>query len=274
MQLLLCALPQCRSKEHEMVANPILHCPIRGTLKIKAKAKDGLTFTEEKLRIDCIKHLVAAGYPSDRIKTETKILRVGHKGKNSLRADLVVFDRPLKEVAGLPDQEQRAHILLIAEIKRENRDSLSGKEDQLKPALAFLPSNKALGIYWDDVEQILFYKQVTGAKTLIREASITQLPAYGGKLKFRAIHYSDLKSVPDLVKIFSRFDDILHQAGNDLEERYTILLQILLLKIYDEHGRRSTDGRMIIQDFSIMELGDADVQKVFNDGLASACSVA
>ena len=54
------------------IANPVLHCPIRGKLKILTKAKDGLTFTEkEKLRIDRIKHLLALGYPKDRIKTET-----------------------------------------------------------------------------------------------------------------------------------------------------------------------------------------------------------
>jgi len=130
-----------------MSANPILHCPIRGTLKIKAKAKDGLTFTEEKLRIDCIKHLLAAGYPKDRIKTETVVLRVGHKGKNSLRADVVVYDCAAQKVSNSTIEQQRDHMILIAEIKREGKDALSGKEDQLKPALSFIPSNEALGIY-------------------------------------------------------------------------------------------------------------------------------
>src|ERR1039458_5348660 len=152
-----------------MSANPILHCPIRGTLKIKAKAKDGLTFTEEKLRIDCIKHLLAAGYPKDRIKIETVVLRVGHKGKNSLRADIVVYDCPAQKVANSTIEQQRDHIVSIAEIKREGKDSLSGKEDQLKPALSFIPSNEAIGIYWDDVEQSLFFKEIVGSKTLIRE---------------------------------------------------------------------------------------------------------
>jgi len=99
-------------------ANPILHCPIRGKLKAHAKAKDGLTFTEEKLRIDCIKHLLSLGYPRDQIKTETVILQFGHKGANSLRADIVVYSCPMSELAGLSPDQQRNRIDLVAEIKR------------------------------------------------------------------------------------------------------------------------------------------------------------
>jgi len=46
-----------------MTNNPNLYCPIRGALKQKLKAKDGLTQTEEKRRIDCINLLLAHGYP-------------------------------------------------------------------------------------------------------------------------------------------------------------------------------------------------------------------
>ena len=120
------------------IANPVLHCPIRGKLKILTKAKDGLTFTEEKLRIDCIKHLLALGYPKDRIKTETVVLRFGHKGHNSLRADIVVYNCQIDALEGLSPEQQRAKIGLIAEIKRDNKSAKSAKEDQLKPALALV----------------------------------------------------------------------------------------------------------------------------------------
>jgi type I restriction enzyme M protein len=119
--------------------NPILHCPIRGKLKIQAKAKDGLTFTEEKLRIDCIKYLLTLGYPKDRIKTETIVLQFGHKGLNSLRADIVVYNCSMSALEGLPPEQQRMRIDLIAEIKRDNKSAKSAKEDQLKPALALVP---------------------------------------------------------------------------------------------------------------------------------------
>jgi len=45
-----------------------LHCPIRGTLAVSAKAADGLTFTEEKRRIDCIRFLLEKGYPPSFFK--------------------------------------------------------------------------------------------------------------------------------------------------------------------------------------------------------------
>ena len=95
---------------------------------------------------------------------------------------------------------------------------------------------------------------------------MAQLPPYGGKFKIRSIRYNDLAKKSDLVKVFSRFDDTLHQAGHDLEERYTILLQILLVKIYDEHLNRPTNGRMVIQDFSVMAPG-SDVTEVVDKAL-------
>src|SRR5689334_22722026 len=102
-----------------VASNPQLYCPIRGTLKAKLKAKDGFTFTEEKRRIECINLLLAKGYPKDRIEAETIVLKFGHGGKNSLRADVVVYDGPVVLMKGLPDDKRRDHIKLIGEIKRD-----------------------------------------------------------------------------------------------------------------------------------------------------------
>lgn len=241
------------------IANPVLHCPIRGKLKVQAKAKDGLTFTEEKLRIDCIKYLLSLGYPPDRIRTETIILQFGHKGLNSLRADIVVYSCPISQLADLSPEQQRLRIDLIAEIKRDNKSANSAKEDQLKPALMLVPRKSVLGIYWDDVEQLLFFKESKNGTILIVEASLSHLPMWGVKFAVKPIRYSDLKPAPDLVKIFQRFDDVLHQAGHDLEERYEFLLQIILLKIYDEQLQKPNDEVMIIQDFSAMNIRDDDI---------------
>ena len=248
-------------------ANSTLHCPIRGALKAKAKAKDGLTFTEEKLRIDCIRHLLSQGYPKDRIQTETVILRFGHKGINSLRADVVVYNRPVAEVAGLVPKKIRTHIDVIAEIKRGNSSAQGAKEEQLKPALTLTPHDSVLGIYWDDVEQVIFYKDVANGTTHLREASLSHLPPYGSKFTVKSIRHSDLRPSNDLVKIFSRFDDVLHQAGHDLEERYDLLLQIILVKIYDEQNKRPKNEVMTIQDFSIMTKSDKDLLSDLNAAL-------
>ena len=94
------------------------------------------------------------------------------------------------------------------------------------------------------------FKEVSGSKVDIKEVSITQLPhSHAYKFKLKLVYYNDLESAPDLVKVFSKFDDVLHQAGYDLEERYDVLLKILLIKIFDENKNRSTNGQMIIQDF-------------------------
>lgn len=49
----------------EITEPVLLHCPIRGQLKVAQRAKDGLTFTEEKCRIDAIRFLLQRGYPKE-----------------------------------------------------------------------------------------------------------------------------------------------------------------------------------------------------------------
>ena len=41
----------------------LLHRPVRGALTVPERAADGLTFTEERRRIDCIELLRRKGYP-------------------------------------------------------------------------------------------------------------------------------------------------------------------------------------------------------------------
>jgi type I restriction enzyme M protein len=253
--------------------NPQLFCPIRGALKAKLKAKDGLTFTEEKRRIDCINLLLGKGYPKDRIEAETKVIKFGHKGKNSLRADIVVYDRAVSIVKTLADDKRRGCMKIIGEIKRDSADAESAKTDQLKPAMDLIPSTDALGIYWDDVEQSIFYKKVKGSDIETREASIAMLPAFGSALAAKDIHYSDLKPDTDLVKRFARLDDILHQAGHSKDDRYDILFKLLLTKIFDEQSNRPKDGRMIIQDFSIGDVPDADILEIIEKGLSAALTL-
>lgn len=256
-----------------MTTNPQLFCPIRGALKAKLKAKDGLTFTEEKRRIDCINLLLAKGYPKDRIEAETRVIKFGHKGKNSLRADVVVYDRAVASVKALPEEDRRACMRIIGEIKRDSADAESAKNEQLKPALDLVPSTDALGVYWDDVEQTIFYKEFKGASIKTKEASIAMLPNFGSPLAAKDIFYNDLKPATDLVKRFSRLDDILHQAGHSKDDRYSILFQILLTKIFDEQSARPKNGRMIVQDFSIRDVPDVDVESIFEKGLETALTV-
>jgi type I restriction enzyme M protein len=256
-----------------MAVNPTLYCPVRGQLAVKAKTKDGLRFTEEKRRIDCIKFLLSKGYPAAQLQTESILLQFGHKGKNSFRTDVVAYDIPAIEAKKLGIEERRSHILLLAEVKRDNEDAPLAKETQVKPALGFLPNLNTLGVYWDDVEQKVFYREVKGDKQTIVETPITYLPAYGEPVKLTKLRYKDLSSSRNLIGLFHRIEDKLHPHVTDKSLRYPVLLQLLLVKIYDEESHKAGNGEMSIQDFSLFTFSDADVLNQFNATLKASLEV-
>src|SRR5947209_888870 len=109
------------------MAGELLYCPIRGNLTVPIKAKDGLTFTEEKRRIDAIRFLLEKGYPRSHFKIETILLRFGSQGRNSFRTDVAVLDKPLAEMPDDVDQ-LKAHIKVAAEIKRDSAAAETAKK--------------------------------------------------------------------------------------------------------------------------------------------------
>jgi len=250
------------------MSGALLHCPIRGRLNIPEKAADGLTYSEEKRRIDCIKFLLAKGYPDSHIRIETVLLRFGHKGKNSFRTDLAVLDAP---VSSLPSdvEELKPHIKLIAEIKRDNADSKLAKDTQIKPALDFIHNLDALAVYWDDTEQRLFYRTVKGRTTTTHETALAVLPRWRQALSSPSLKCADLR-VTNLHALFERIEQRLHTEVADKSARFEIMLQLLIAKLFDEHSHPRPDAEMLIQDFTDAPLGDPDVLKVFNSLLKSA----
>ncbi len=251
------------------MASPLLHCPIRGTLTAAAYATDKLTFSEEKRRIDCINFLLAKGYPPSHFKIETTLLRFGHKGKNSFRTDLAVLDQP---ASTLPTdiEDLKSHVVLIAEIKRDNKDAKKAKATQVSPALDFVKDTSALGIYWDDVEQRLFYKTVKGTKTTTHETTAAVLPLWGAKLGTPKLKVADLRPSNNLRGLFEKIEDSLHTGVSDKSKRFEIMLQLLLVKLYDEKVHTSPKQEVWIQDYSDSPLSDAAVKSIFDDTLASA----
>lgn len=247
-----------------------LYCPIRGQLKVLAKAKDQLTPTEEKLRIDCIRFLLKKKYPKSHFKIETTLLRFGNKGRNSFRTDFVVFDTPSKELVGASIEEIKEHIVLIAEIKRDNADAEEAKAMQVKPAMAFIPDASALGVYWDDIEQRLFYFVQQGKKRKVEEAPINKLPEWGDHLESTALGYHDLQPAHNLLKTFRQLEDTLHSQIVDKSKRFNVLLQLLLVKIFDEHVHAHSPKLLDLQDFSISQITDSSVKDLMNTILTKA----
>lgn len=237
----------------------LLHCPIRGSLTVPVKAKDGLTYTEEKRRIDCIKFLLEKGYPRDNIRVETILLRFGSQGRNSFRTDIAVLDKPVSGVQN--DVElMKPHIRLVAEIKRDSEHAESAKQTQVYPALSFIPSMSALGVYWDDIQQRLFYRTLKDGLAQPHETSLAFLPPWGQKLSSTTLLRKNLEPPRNLLKLFSQIEDALHAHMQDQSDRFEVMQQLLLVKLYDEHVNKDDDDEMGVQDFSDAATSDSDVK--------------
>lgn len=235
----------------------LLHCPIRGQLRTPQRAADGLTFTEEKRRIDAIRFLLQRDYPQDHFGIETRILRFGNAGRNSLRADFCVYEDPWSKVINWPDDRRLKRTVVVAEVKRENTSKQSAIDSQLKPALSMLPDMNAMGVYWDDVEQRFFYRQLENNFATIREAPISKMPRWLEDIGSTLLTFADLRPSVDLSGAFDKMEDCLHPYITDKTRRYAVLFQLLLAKIWDEvsHAERPHD-RLNIQDFNSMPVTD------------------
>src|SRR6266571_2525633 len=82
--------------------------------------------------IDCFRFLLKKKYPKPNFKVETVLLRFGHGGRNSFRTDLVIFDCAASELQGVPIEKAKEHIVLVAEIKRDNTDATEAKQMQVE----------------------------------------------------------------------------------------------------------------------------------------------
>lgn len=251
-----------------MSAGELLHCPIRGNVISPERAADGLRYSEEKRRIDSIRFLLGKGYPASHMKIETTLLRFGNQGRNSFRTDLAVLDAPASTLPADVD-ELKGHIKLIAEIKRDNAEAISAKKTQVYPALDFIQDVSALGLYWDDIEQRLFYRTIKGTKTLIHETSAALLPRWGQTLGVPRLKLVDLRTT-NLLDLFRRIEDRMHAQLADKDKRFVVMLQLLLLKLYDEHTHRRPNLEMDLQDLADAPLADVDVVQLFEKMLARA----
>ena len=130
-----------------------------------------------------------------------------------------------------------------------------------------------IDVRWENgAPSILFTNR--GGDTARRTAigSVTALPVRALPPGKQRLRYADLKRGTDIAPLFGRLDDLLHRAGHIREDRHTILLKLVLVKLYDEDcGQREPDEPMLIQDFSVVEAAwDSAVEKIFSDALDRA----
>lgn len=252
-----------------------LICPVRGLLKVTGKSKDGLTATEESFRVDALKYLVAQGYPPGRILVEPVVRRLGAGGKNSLRADFAVLDVELSTVDTKNIDEVMDHAVILGEVKRDNAKADEAKSTQVEPLLDFATRTDALAVYWDNVEQRVFWSEVSKGKRSKKSGPISLLPGYGQSLSVKRLTWNDIAPTDSLIGVFRRIEDILHTKF-DAEERYPIVLQLLITKIFDEqmHAAPSEHGKpMFIQDFVSLGVSGTAAKGEFEAALKSAAAM-
>lgn len=239
-----------------------LVCPIRGELKVSARTADGLTPSEEARRVDAINYLLSLGYEKEYILVEPVVRTLGHGGRNSLRADLAVTTIPTAQVRAKPAQERVKFCSVLGEIKRDNAKAKSAKETQVEPLLAFGPPG-CLALYWDPIEQRVFWHDKNKAT---REGYLAALPARGEKFGgLPKLTFNRLRSAPSLLGVFDRVEDALHSHGIPKQDRYDIILHLLLAKLYDERTHEDRpDDPLEIQDPVGLEIEFAVAKDRFN----------
>lgn len=229
--------------------NHSLLCPIRGPLNAEYFSKDGLTVTEEARRIECIKFLLSKNYPRENFQCETVVIKhIGNNGRNSLRADIVIYDIPIIEANALDDTNRNKHVLLVAEIKRESKSKKSGVAFQLEPAMRQSDRTFVLGVYWDDVNRYLYVKQIKDEQIIITRDELGNLPEYGNPYRYKKLKYRDLIKPEDITATLIDIANILRSNQvNDDSTRYRETVKLLLAKYIDEREAKETGEDLLMQ---------------------------
>ena len=230
----------------------LLVCPVRGPLGASALAKDGLTSTEEARRVDFLHFLVdERNYPPAHIRVEVVTLKnLGESGRNQLRADVMVYDRPWTKIANTNKTKQLGHAILVAEIKRDSSKRSRGISQQLEPALLLLPRLDTLGVYWDDENRIVFTKSVSDRgkhkEIALVSDSIANLPDYGIAYHSKAITVDTLTRPSNLVATLQSLANIMRSHGvNDEQKRYKETVKLLLARYVDEKKARGSENKQL-----------------------------
>lgn len=229
--------------------NHNLICPIRGPLDAAYFSKDGLTVTEEARRIDCIRFLLSKNYPKENFQCETVVIKhIGNSGRNSLRADIVIYDMSVSEAKTLDEDKRNQHILLVAEIKRDSKSKKSGIAFQLEPAMRQSDRAFVLGVYWDDVNRYLYVKQIKDEQIVITRDELGNLPEYGNKYRYKKLKYHDLIKPEDITATLMDIANILRSNQvNDDSTRYRETVKLLLAKYIDEREAKETGDDLVMQ---------------------------
>ena len=225
---------------------------MRGPLSNTGRTSDGLTQNEEYQRVAAIRHLISLGYPKENFRVEVVQKKFGNNGRNSFRCDFVVLDQAERNISHDPD-EVLAHAVLLCEVKRDSSKQEWVRRTQVEPMLDFARRVDAVALYWSKDVVRVFWHEVLDGVTETREAPISAIPRYAEKVNVTPLTFSTIRPCPSLVGVFSKIEDVLHNAGLSKEKRYEAIFQLLLAKLFDEHAFETRpDERLEVQDFAAL----------------------
>lgn len=253
-----------------------LTCPIRGIIKPSKRRSSSLSSLEERHRIDAIRYCLSLGYSPKQFKIEAVVAKFGRDGKNSFRCDFAILDIDAALIdSASPNavEEMLKHAVVLAEVKRDASKVDYVQKTQVEPLLKFAPRNDTVALYWDGVNPRVFWTETKGKTSIIRSGPIALLPKPGQYIKATTLKHTDLLPPESLIDIFSRIEDVLHGASVSLEDRYEVMLQLILAKIYDEHESESHPSEpCTFQDYDSTGTSPATIAKDLNTSLSSAVS--
>jgi hypothetical protein len=73
------------------------------------------------------------------------------------------------------------HGLVLAEVKRDNADATKAINYQVKPMLDFAVRDDCVALYWDDIQQRVFWRSRDKRGRTEHEGPLTDLPSFGAK---------------------------------------------------------------------------------------------
>jgi type I restriction enzyme M protein len=134
------------------------------------------------------------------------------------------------------------------------------------------PVTDDIGVYWENGKPSIYFKRKKRSAPEVPAASVTALPPPPVPPGTNRLRYADLTLATDVVELFGRLDDLLHRSGCIRENRHTILLKLLLVKLYDEERAQENHGvHLLVQDFSgVAEVWDDAVERIFTSALGNA----
>jgi type I restriction enzyme M protein len=137
---------------------------------------------------------------------------------------------------------------------------------------ALSPKSTDIDSRWSNGDPVIYFMRRKGSDRTATQSTVTKLRATALPPGTNRLRYTDLEPAPDVTGLFGQLDDLLHRSGHIKEERHTILLKLLLVKLFDEErGQDDNSVYLLIQDFSAMALAwDTTIERIFTDALEQA----